>query len=206
MASLTAEQARFYIPGLTGTDSDTRLNTLVTRADAAIAKWLGYPSTSAGASPTFEDATYTWYTGVGAARLLCLDAQTLQLPAWPLVSVTSIYDDPDRDYGASTLVDSGDYDTFDDEGLIVLRPDATHAAWSTSRAAIKATVVVGFETPDDVLMQGCGMTIKHWWDLRKKQGRTNASKRGGSAGNTPETLPDAVRELLAGYQLPRAIL
>jgi hypothetical protein len=52
---------------------------------------------------SIEADDYTeYYTGDGS--------DTLLVRQFPVNSITSIYDDPDREYGASTLIDSADID------------------------------------------------------------------------------------------------
>jgi hypothetical protein len=61
----------------------------------------------------FEDTVYTeYYDGNGT--------NILQVKNYPIISVTSIYDDEDRTYGASSLISSADYAIKNLLGQIVL--------------------------------------------------------------------------------------
>lgn len=208
MALCTAAQARLHIPSLTSTGEDTNLDALITRADALFANWCGYPSVVA-VSPTFgvvasmEDTTYVVYNGLGG-RVRVLDSRHLRCDIWPVISVTSVYDDTTEAYG--TAVTSTTYTLIDgNQGLIAYNANSG-AAWANPESPlvrnIKLTVVAGWVTiPADLIEATC-LQVKHWWDLRHTQGRTNVSVGAGSAGLRDETMPAAVRELLAPYRLP----
>lgn len=194
MALITAAEARVYIPALTGTAQDTELNTLISRADGVLAAWCGFPPASAGAAPTLEDTTYTLYLdGPGGA--------TLRLPVRPVVSITSIYDDPLRAYAAADLVDSGDYTLYGDDGLVILDHDSVHGGWSTSSRALKVTAVCGFATIPEPIKQAAAMLVGHWYRLKTSLGATSISQAGTNMQRVEATLPDSVKELMAPYRI-----
>lgn len=195
MAIITAAQAKAYLPQVTGTTDDTLIDTLITRADAVIARWLGWPAATAGGVPTIEDVTYTLYVdGSGETDLY--------LPVRPVVSITSVYDDPARLYPASSEVASGDYTADLDAGLLTCDSDGTHGAWSSGRRAIKITAVAGYATiPADIQHAAC-LLVKHWWRLRLEAGRESVSDVAGSVTVTAETIPESVRQILWPYRLP----
>lgn len=201
MALITVAQAKEHIPLLTAdsTAEDSRLTTIIGRVGRVFARYCGYPPATVGANPTMESASYVLHLdGPGG--------QELRLPVWPVTAVTSIYDDPDRNYTSSYLVSSSDYDTEGSEGLVILRPNATHGAWSTSRRAIKATFTGGYSTvPDDLALAACLMT-RHVWDLKNTQGRGSVSQGEQNAQLRPETIPDVVREVLEPFRLPSVYL
>jgi hypothetical protein len=200
VALITAAEAKDLVPGLTGTGQDTRLETYISRAGALMAAWCGFPPASAGVDPTLEDTTYTeFYDGEGGL--------TLRLDIYPVLSVTSIYDDPDRDYGATTLVSSSDYDIDGRKGLVHLKPDAAHGAWSDGELrAIKATFVAGFSTIPDSLKHACAQEVKRMMTGRATQGQASASTSGKSVSYRDPGLLSETREILAPLRLPRALL
>lgn len=204
MASLTAAEAREAIPGITGTGHDTAISEIVGRVDALIAAFLGYPPASAGAERTFETATYTLY--LHGPRFD--DERILALGVWPVQSVTSIYDDPTLAYDADTLVASTDYVLDGIEGLVLLKPTASHGAWSKGRRSIKATVVAGYATVPDAIKESAIREVAHRWRLRSLATATNVAKAGNSIAARraePELLPES-RVALAGLQHPSVLL
>ena len=139
MAVLDAATVREYLPSLTGTGEDTALDSLIARFGALAAQYLGYQPASVGGNPTVEDTTYTLYLDGDGSKYL-------QLPITPVVSVTSLHVDIDRKYGSDRLVDSGDYELFGDEGLVLLKVDSTQGEWDRGKRTVKAVVVAGFTT------------------------------------------------------------
>jgi hypothetical protein len=212
MALMTAAQARVYIPTLTSTGEDTNIDTLIARADAAMASWCGYPPVIAatpvmGLTPTLEDQTYVLYNGRGGL-VRVLDSRHIQCDVWPVISITSIYDDTSEAYG--TAVTSTDYTLIDgNQGLIAYDADSGKA-WADSGPTIrniKLTAVCGWATIPGDILQAAGLLVAHWWQLRHTQGRTNVSTAGGgSAGLRDEELPASVKQLLSPYRLPRVWL
>lgn len=201
MALITAAQARQHIPGITGTAEDALIEACIARAEEWAALWCGYTPTSAGATATMEDA----------ARLVYLDGaipddpDTIRLPVWPVVSITSIYDSPGRGYSAAYLVDAADYEIEDAAcGRVRLVFGAAHS-WSTARRAIKVSYVAGYTAAPPALTLALCLLTRHVYDLRRRQGVTST---GGdaSAPLTPETLPDVVQQALAPYRLPGVYL
>lgn len=200
MALITASEAKLLVPALSGTGSDTDLDTLIARADSVMAAWCGYPSRSTGLDPTLEDQTYT-------LRLSGPGGRDLYLPVGPIISVTSIEDDPNEAFdGSSYLVASGDYEVMlpssTDGERIRLKTSATHGAWSNTDApVIKAVVVAGWATIPGGLKQATAMLVRHWWDLRQTQGRQVQTQQGSTVTNREEEIPAAVRQMLAPYRL-----
>ena len=202
MALITAAQAREKIPSLTGTGEDTLLDTMIAAAGVAFARYCGYPAASVGANPTMEQTTYTRYLDGPGGRDLVLDI-------WPVNSVTSIEDDPTRDFdGSAYLVASTDYTVRDgNRGLVVLKSTAAHGQWSDMDGAIKAIYSGGYPTGPALLKELCKHAVRHAYDLRATQGKTNASQGGVSIGLRDEDfLPAVVRQGLDSFRLPRSLL
>ena len=156
MALCTAAEVKALLTSIEGTTHDTLLDTLASYADAVLARWCGYPPATAGSAPTLEQATHTLYSApVGDPRGwgVRVDGDTLHLRIWPMGTVTSIHDDPDRVYGSDYLVDSGDYETDDERGLVILKVTRTHGGWSKSARAIKVVAAFGYSSvPSDMKM------------------------------------------------------
>ena len=193
MALMTAAEARLYIRGISGTAEDTNISTLVTRVDAMFAAYLGYRRKSDG-TYTVEDGTYVLYlTGDGTKQL--------QLPVVPVVSITSMYDDPDLAYGSGDLVASGDYTLYGGEGLLILDNDSAHGEWSTTPRAIKATIVAGWATVPEAVKHACGLQVAFMWTARDHVGTSKISQGGGSIDVAPVMLLPEVRRTLDPYRV-----
>ena len=214
MALITAPQAREKIPSLSGTGEDTLLDTMIAAAGVAFARYCGYPAASVGGNPSMEAATYTRYmdgprpsatTPEGRA----LEARCLTLEVWPVNSITSIEDDPTWDFdGASYLVASTDYTLRDgNRGLVVLKSTAAHGQWSSIDGAIKVVYSGGFSAGPATLKELCKHAVRHAYDLRATQGKTNLSQGGVSIGLRDEDyLPALVKQGLDNFRLPRSLL
>ena len=202
MALITAPQAREKIPSLTGTGEDTLLDTMIAAAGVAFARYCGYPAASVGGNPTMEAATYTRYLDGPGGRDLNLDV-------WPVNSVTSIEDDPTRDFdGSAYLVAPTDYTIRDgNRGLVVLKSTAAHGQWSHIDGAIKVVYSGGFSAGPATLKELCKHAVRHAYDLRATQGKTNLSQGGVNVGLRDEDyLPALVRQGLDNFRLPRSLL
>lgn len=193
---ITAAKARDFIPGLVGTGEDAYLNRLCQRVSTLFARFSGYP----GTSPTMEVATYTSYLDGRGGR-------DLVLPVWPIVSVTSIYEDSAWDFAADSLVASSDYAIFQaDAGIVRLTSTATHGTWADGiPGAIKATYTAGYaEIPAD--LEGlAGEAVRHFWDRRGNQGIASTSGGSSIQYEDPTFLPDWLKEGLALFCLPSVV-
>jgi uncharacterized phiE125 gp8 family phage protein len=208
VALITAAQARLLIPNLGGVGSDVDLDTLITRAGAAIAGHLGYPRRSATADASVESATYTLYSGYADGVDVSEDGGSLYLPVRPITSITSIHDDVNLDYGAAYLLDSGDYSYEANTGRIYLRPDATHGQFSTAYASVKVVVVAGYAAgsiPTD-LQHACALIIQHWWQHKRAGTPESISSNGTSMQLQQRSMPLEAVELLSPYRLVRHLV
>lgn len=194
MALMTATEARTaYIRGLSGDSQDTTIDTLIARVGGLFAAFCNFPAEGAVAS--MESATYTHYiTGPGHYKL--------RVPVFPVSSVTSVYDDPGREYATADLVSSSDYDLIGSEGLLVAKSTGSHATWNAGDRAIKITYVAGFATVPADIKHACGLQVAHIWRHRDSIGDSSVSKAGGSASPLPLSLLPEVRAALRPYRLP----
>lgn len=195
MGLITVEEARDYLPAVTGSGSDAAIGRVIDRASSALAAHLGYPQRTAALGPTLESYSYTLYSGGGV--LVAADGLSLRLAARPITSITSIYDDPSAlAYGASTLISSGDYSYDGVEGLIYLLPTRSHAAFSQSYRAVRVIATCGWTTIPDPLREACIRTVQAWWVDRRASAHQDAS--------TPRVdgwdLPEAARRLAGPYR------
>ena len=187
MSSLvTVAECKALIPELTGTAMDTVIESLAAQVSTLIARHCGYPAASAGAAPTMDSASYVrYYDGPGG--------RDLDLEVYPVTAVASVYDDADRTWGASTLIDSANYTLIDGRRLLL----ASGYSFSTAKGAIKVSFTAGDATPDDGLKRIAIMAVREAWAARGTPRDDNAPALVG--------LSAAVRAELnrGGYVLPR---
>ena len=191
MAVVTASEVREYIPTLSGSADDSILNTLIARFDQVAAGYMGFPPQASGAI-SIESGTYTEYLDGPGGR-------ELHVTAKPLVSVTSVYDDPDLDYTDSAdLIAASDYSIYGLEGKVILDYNATDASWSVGHRHIKITYVAGYSggtMPNAVKHAAC-IQVAHWYQARSHIGRTNLSSQGQTVAlKTLELLPEVTMAL-----------
>lgn len=193
MAIMTAAEARLYIRGITGTAEDTTISTLIARADAVFAAYIGLPAPAVGGNPTLEDTSHTIYIdGPGGLGL--------QLPFLPVQSVTSIHDDPDRNYASTELVAASDYTVFGDEGLVQLKDASIHGSWSKTTRAIKVIAVIGWTTVPEAIKHAAGLQVAHWFQGRDHVGRTSVAQGGGTINVNDLGLLAEVTQALQPYR------
>lgn len=192
MAIMTAAEARLYIRGITGTGEDTNIDSLIARADALFAGYIGLPSPTVGKSNAGRQHPHHLSDGPGS--------QYLQLPFLPVQSITSIHDNDERDYGSLDLVASGDYDLFGDEGLVRLKDDSAHGTFSDIKRAIKVVAVIGYTTIPQAIKHAAGLQVAHWFQGRDHVGRTSVAQGGGTIDVHDLGLLHEVREALQPYR------
>jgi hypothetical protein len=159
-----------------------------------IAAWLGFPRTTAGTYTLASSSYVSYLTGDGSKEL--------RLPVVPLVSVASIYDDPDRTYDDSVdLVAASDFTVFDDEGLVLLKSTSSHGAWTTGSRAIKATYTAGWSSVPADIKNAVSIQVAHMWSARDHIGRSKVSQGGGSMDVAPMSLLPEVKRALAPWRL-----
>jgi len=123
---------------------DTLLGNLITQKEKQIKVFCGRD---------FEQTTYnsndenSLYDGDGT--------DTLLLRQFPIVSVTSLFDDPDRSYGASSQISSSDYMIYANEGKIVL----DGLTFTRGRQNIKVVYSAGYSTIPEDLKSACEMLV-----------------------------------------------
>lgn len=191
MAVITQAEARLALPGLSADDSNVA--TLISRADAILAAWCGFPTPTEATRPTFDTTSYTRYLPGPGGR-------ELHLPVWPIVSITSIEDDTTEAFDGSTyLVSSNDYSARRG-GVVLLKPTATHGAWSLSdEPVIKAVWTAGWtaaSAPEPV-KQAMVEYVGLLWATRATLGVNNL----GSASPRLPEIPFHCMEQLGPYRL-----
>lgn len=194
MSLATAEQVRFYIPTLTGTSRDTELDILVTRVGEVFAELIGHPAVGQ-VEPTIEETTYRLFLDGPGGRFL-------RLPVRPIVTLSSVFDDPLLEYGTDTEVAIGDIAIDTEDGLLILKNTAATSAWSGptgARRAVKVTVSAGYSSGNvpAAIQDAAAFAAAHWFNLTAQGGMTQISQEGVNLNLRAEHLPDKVREQLS---------
>ncbi len=203
MALLTSTEAKALKPDLGGATQDTLIDTLIGRADTLLAQKCGYPRYDTSAVESFTAQTYTMYLDGPTWT----DQRVLALPVFPISSITTIHDDPDRGYGAAYLVDSGDYETDDAKGLVILTDTSTQGYWSSSFRAQKVVASLGWSTVPGLIKHAGAELVWHWYRLQRgDRGKRNVSVAGQSLALWDAEVPGYILEMIADYRLPRVLL
>ena len=140
-AFCTATQVKAYLH-ISGGDDDTLFAALADHATAAVKNYC---------NRDFSGTTYTEYHDGGGFGKLVLDHR-------PIISVTSVYDDLDREWPESSLVASSDYVTRDKEGIVEwlhsasMFPSAS-ACFADGQLNVKITYTAGYASIPDPAVQ-----------------------------------------------------
>ena len=203
MALVSAATLREYLPEIQGSDLDSDLNGLISRVEAAVARYLGFSLADGATALTLDQSTYTLHLDGPMYALQTV----LQLPIKPLVSVTSIHSDPDLEYDSSTLIAGSQYDSDLINSRVILKTDST-ASFDRGYRNIKAVIVAGFATgspPPDLVHAIC-VWASHLQRAKSNQGSENVTQRNSTIRLSPRTMPDEVRELLRDFRNVSTIL
>jgi len=139
---------------------------------------------------SFDSQTVTEYhDGRGASYVI--------LGELPIASVTSVHDDPDRDYDAAHLVAAADYTFYPNEGRIQLEA----GIFQNSLRNVKVIYVAGYAAiPDDVKL-ACRMLCSFWYNRGKEgaEGFVSESLGVRSISWSAAPVPEAVMDILDHY-------
>lgn len=144
--------------------------------------------------------------GSGVSRLLSTsrteyfdgdNSDTLHVKAYPITAVTSIYVDADRDYGASTEIDSDDYTYYGPEGTI--KTDG--ALFTGGHKSIKLTYTGGYTTVPADLQHAVKELVLFWHkrNTDKRVGVSNVSIGDKSVGYETD-IPASVMSTFKRYR------
>jgi hypothetical protein len=188
------------IPALSGTTEDTRIQSWLEVADAAIARELGFgggDGATPGAAPTLAATAHTDYLpGPGG--------KNLQAPRWPIATVTSIEEDVTEVFdGSSYLVASTNYRVLAGRGVIRLLPLGSWGSWSeTDELIIKLVASYGWTSvniPED-LKQANAYLAAAWLQKSPMTGLAATAVGGSTFEPTTEPkFPPIVTTLIAPY-------
>lgn len=187
-----------YLRGLSAssTNEDTWLEELIADALAIVARWLGYAPASAGAEATLASTVYT------AFRFDTYGGSTVRLPFAPITAVNSVYDDPDRAFGASTQLASTDYEvtpvTLDGIDLL---PAGDWGQWSSGSKHGRITCTAGYSTLPRTLKHAVCLLVAHNYALPDRLGQQSVNSGGATLSWRPEDIPAAIQQLLQPFML-----
>lgn len=202
MALTSASNVAAMLDGIAA--ADVTASGVIGRVDALFARWCGYPPASIGAAPTMESASYTVYSGNEGVYIDAWEPRELVVEPYPVTAITSIHDDPNEDYTAAELVDSGDYVQRGRHGeRIRLLPDSIQGAWSRSPRAVRVVMTAGYASVPADLEAAAIEMCAHLLRLRHARGEQSVSTgEGTSVTFRDETIPAHVAQMLWPYRLP----
>jgi len=197
MSIVSVSTLKQYLPEIQGSDVDADLTALISRVESFIARYLGFPLADGNTSYTLDQSTYTLFVD----RPMYTLSFVLQLPIKPLISITSIHTDVDREYGSTTAIDLSKTTTDLQNARVILNDNSTDTFESGFRAN-KIVGSFGFSTsnpPHDMVHAIC-VFASHLQRAKNSQGNDSITQRNSTISLSPRTMPLEVKELLRGYR------
>tara|TARA_Y100000593_G_C4316156_1_gene340965 strand:+ start:213 stop:830 length:618 start_codon:yes stop_codon:yes gene_type:complete len=201
MAIVGLSTIKEYLPEISGsTSADAELTALRDRVETAVARYLGYPVPDGSLNPVLDQATYSIYIDSPTSY----DFYTLQLTISPIVSITSIHSDTNRQYLASSLIDSSTY-TFNSQlGRVYLDPNIATQTFDTGYRANKVVIVAGYNSvtaPDDLEHAIC-VWVSQLHRNKASQGKEQITQAQSSIRVSPKSMPFEIKEFLNPLRVP----
>ena len=203
MSLVSVATLKNYLPEITGTAADTELGNLLERTESDIARWLGFPVYNSGTTPVLTQQTYTLFLDGPMYN----NEIVLQLPIKPLVSITSIHSDADREYGSDTEITSSEYDLDLANARVILKTNVATEGFATAFRAIKIVCVAGYGDAHPLDLQHAICVFASQLHRNKTaQGKESTGQRGANVKFSPKTMPFEVKEILYPLRASAAIL
>jgi len=196
MPLVTTDILKEYLPEVTGTGSDTELSDLLDRVEAAIARWLGFPSPDSSNTPTLAVTTYTLYID----SYWIDNINVLQLPLRPIVTITSVHADPERKYTADTEVNSDEFEIDKQQGLLIIKPDTSTVGFTKSYRGNRVIGTFGFTLYHKDVVHAVCVYASQLHRAKTSQGKKSQTVRGATTSYLPNTIPPEVKEILYPYR------
>ena len=191
MADLTTRSKFKAAYGISGGTKDKQIDILVTVASRWIEKKCGR---------TFNETAYTelFSPGLGDPRVE-RDQRILRVDNPPIISVTSVHDDSERTFGASTEVDSSDY--WNDDYNIILYHDEGKVYFFRGERTTQAKYQGGYATIPADLEQAANIVTFHLYKLgdKQKQGVASESIGGVTVTFDLKALPEEAQDIINYY-------
>lgn len=141
---------------------------------------------------SFAKATYTEQRdGDGTATLL--------VRQWPLLSVTSLYDDPIRVFGAATQIAAADFALYSNQGMIRL----DGLVFSAGIQNVKITYEAGYADIPEDLQQALIELVADRFRNKENQGIRSLAIGSYRVDYGEEELPSEIKGVLDGYRRTR---
>jgi hypothetical protein len=187
-ALTTLENIKEYL-NITGTDDDLLLENLIDRATGIIEIICNRPLKNVDGQDALVAQT-EYFNGGGRSKLF--------LKYYPISSITSIHDDPDRVYGADTLIDSDEYAFWADEGIVEFDGAGTVGSGVKNIKVIYKGGYTAATLPYDI-EQICIELVAILYKMRDRIGVSSKSFSDGSASYFENLLTPQSREVLRKY-------
>jgi uncharacterized phiE125 gp8 family phage protein len=193
MSLVSVATLKNYLPEITGTTADTELGNLLNRVESDVARWLGFPVYDSGSTPVLTQQTYTLYLDGPMYN----NETVLQLPFKPLVSVTTIHSDADREYGSDTRIQADEFDLDLQNARVILKTNVATEGFATAFRAIKVVCVSGFGDSHPLDLEHAICVFASQLHRNKMaQGKESTGQRGAAVKYSPKSLPFEVKEIL----------
>lgn len=125
---------------------------------------------------------------------------TLLLPIYPINSVTSIYDDPEREFAADTLIASTDYVVDNEEEVGTVRLFKNTTAFTKGIKNIRIAFNAGYTTiPSDAEL-ACILLVSWFWNRGGAEAMTAQSMGGKSESYNDDALPMFIRQMVGRFK------
>ena len=162
--------------GITGTDYDALITHLITRVEKAIANYCGWVFEAANYSEQYDGAKF--------------NGGVLILKQFPVISVTSLFQDGTRAFAVETLIDPSKYVVYNENGILQLDGEEFDIGLQTIKAVYRAGYEDG-SIPGDLTLVANDMV---GWKMedRKTAGGSITSRRLADAAITYDTSGGAV--------------
>lgn len=185
VALISLTEAKSYLK-ITGSGEDAILTDFVDSISKAVATYC---------RRKLVKATFTeYYNGGGIGRI--------NLKNYPIVSITTIHDDSNRTYDATTLVDSDDYYFDADKGFVELYDGGIFTdSVQNVKIVYLAGYVAGTDMPYDIEL-ACKIWLSKVYHQYSKQSIhvSSESLRERSVSYRQEDIPIEVKRLLERYR------
>jgi hypothetical protein len=185
-ALTTLAKAKAYL-SVEGTSDDALVENLIDRATKIMETLCNRSFKNVNSGGTAQPNT-EYFNGDGKSKLF--------LKYYPIIAVTTIHDDPDRIYGADTLIDSDEYAFWADEGIIEF--DGAGIVGSGVKN-IRVVYTGGYTTTPYDLEHVCNELVGILKNMRDRLGVSSKSFSDGSASYFENLLTPQSREVLKKY-------
>lgn len=195
-ALTTLTEVKDYLGLSASTDHDTKLEMLINAASRMVASFCGREFVSQAYAGEF-------YDGTGTPELV--------LNQRPVISVTSIYEDSDREFESDDLLVAEDDYVVDLMAGVVTRTttsllldeESSDAVWTNGFQTIKVTYVAGYATVPFDVQQACVELTAHYFNNRGRLGLNSMSLGGLSISFGQEGIPKYIQTVLEPHRAER---